>query len=166
MNMKPITVLFAVLASVAVLPSLTLSQAATAEGDSTSFDFWVGEWNLTWKDRDSSAARGENTITRIMGGRVLQERFRALSGSMVGYEGMSLSLFDVTAKKWFQTWVDSDGNYLDFTGGAMGKDRFFAREYHEQNGGTVQQRMIFYNIAQDAFDWDWERSSSGSWREA
>ena len=156
--MKPITILFALLAA---LPALTLSQGKTSEVDSTSFDFWVGEWNLSWRDRDSSAARGENTITRIMGGRVLQERFKALSGTMTGYEGTSLSVYDVTARKWFQTWVDSDGNYLDFTGGAMGKDRFFAREYHEQNGDTVQQRMIFYNIAQDAFDWDWERSLDG-----
>lgn len=159
--MKPMAITLFILALVAALSPLTFAQGAAADGDSSSFDFWSGEWNLTWRDRDSSIARGENTVLKILGGKVLQEHFRALSGTMTGYEGMSLTLYDVTARRWFQTWVDRDGNYLDFTGGLMGNDRFFTREYREQNGDTVQQRMIFYNITGDAFDWDWERSLDG-----
>jgi len=150
-----------VLTMIVVLSSITFAQVATADGDSTSFDFWLGDWSLTWRDRDSNIAHGENSITKTLGGRVLQERFKAQSGAMTGYEGMSLSLFDVTAKRWFQTWVDSDGNYLDFSGGTMGEKRFFGRAYREQDGDTVQQRMIFYNITRDAFDWDWQRSLDG-----
>ncbi len=159
--MKPITTTVFVLMMIAVFSSFASTQEIIANGDSTSFDFWVGEWNLTWRGSDSSIAHGENTIAKIMGGKVIQEQFKALGGSMAGYVGMSLSLYDVTSKKWFQTWVDNEGNYLDFTGGTMGNDRFFARQYHEQNGDTVQQQMIFYNITKDAFDWDWERSFDG-----
>jgi hypothetical protein len=28
-------------------------------------------------------------------------------------------------------------------------------------GNTVDQRMVFYNIAADSFDWDWETSRDG-----
>jgi len=40
-----------------------------------------------------------------------QEKARRLS------YGRSISIFDATDKKWKQTWVDSQGSYLDFVGG-------------------------------------------------
>lgn len=149
---------------VVALVALTMtarSQDQGAGGDSSSFDFWLGTWDLSWMGRDSNQANGENTVTRILGGRVLQEHFKALSGPMSGYEGMSVSVYDSSVGKWFQTWVDADGNYLDFTGGLIGADRYFSREYHDTSGALVQQRMVFYNITADAFDWDWERSYDG-----
>ena len=37
------------------------------------FDFWLGEWYLTWGEND----RGINRIERIMDGAVVQENFES-----------------------------------------------------------------------------------------
>jgi len=153
----------ATLALLVVFVSPSLSQETG--GDSTSFDFWVGRWSLRWTDPDSTRATGENVVRKVLGGAVLQENLRALSGANAGFDGMSVSVFSGADRRWRQTWVDNQKGYLEFTGGAMGDKRFFARTGTGPDGKTIHQRMVFYNITPDVFDWDWERSSDGgkSW---
>ena len=44
--------------------------------EARQFDFWLGEWDLTWgKD-----GRGKNVITSIYDGCVIQERFDGRPG--------------------------------------------------------------------------------------
>ena len=62
-----------------LLFSTAFSQQS-AKQDSSLFDFWVGEWNLTWKDPDGSTATGTNIITKILDGTVIQENFTGLTG--------------------------------------------------------------------------------------
>lgn len=139
--------------------SAAYAQDAVTAADSTSFDFWVGNWKLTWNDSDTSVAYGENTVTKIMDGKVVQENFVAHTGVSAGFKGTSVSVFDRADGKWRQTWVDNQSVYLEFTGGVRGENRFFERSFTGPKGTTVHQRMVFYNITGDAFDWDWERST-------
>lgn len=71
------------------------------------FDFWLGDWELTWGENN----RGTNRIERIMNGAVVQENFEGDD-----YRGMSVSVFSKEDNRWHQTWVDSSGAYLDFVG--------------------------------------------------
>ena len=73
----------------------------------TQFDFWLGEWDVTWGESD----KGTNHILRIMDDKIIQENFSA-----PGLTGMSVSVYDNERNVWRQTWVDNNGSYLDFTG--------------------------------------------------
>jgi hypothetical protein len=129
------------------------------------FDFWIGEWNLTWMDPDSSTGTGFNTIERVLNGAVIKENFEGLTGASYGYIGKSYSVYQPASGEWKQTWVDNTGDYLDFTGEFADNKRMFTRFGTDQDGNVILQRMIFYDIHPDSFTWDWvvSRDNGDSW---
>jgi hypothetical protein len=140
--------------------STTFSQQSkqSVKQDSSLFDFWIGDWDLTWNDPDGSAATGTNIITKILDGKVIMENFTGLTGQSKGYKGQSVSILDNRTGVWKQTWVDNQSAYLPFTGGAEGKNRFFEQEF--MNNGKLQRgKMIFRDITRDKFVWDWMQST-------
>jgi hypothetical protein len=125
------------------------------------FDFWVGEWDLTWPGKaQGEVAHGSNSIKRTLDGCVVQENFSG--GESMPLRGMSVSTFDAQAGKWKQTWVDNEGGYLDFVGEFTNGQMTLAREATRSDGTKIQQRMVFKNITTQEFDWSWERSLDGS----
>lgn len=115
------------------------------------FDFWVGQWALSWGD----SAQGTNVIRRTHAGCVIEERF---SGERsMPLRGTSLSLYDRAAGQWRQVWVDNQGSWLDFTGGWRGDRMLLEREAVVQ-GLPVRQRMVWFDIRPDGLTWHWERS--------
>src|SRR5437868_5595914 len=78
------------------------------------FDFWVGEWKLTWPGEKGEPQHGTNSIRRVLDGCVVEENFSG--GTAMPLRGRSVSTFDARAGKWKQTWVDNEGGYLDFVG--------------------------------------------------
>ena len=112
------------------------------------FDFWLGEWECSW----SEGGRGSNRVERILDGKIIQENFEG--GDM---RGISVSAWDPERRLWCQTWVDSNGTYLDFTGGFRDKQMVLSRDAIVR-GEFCKQRMVWYNIEADEFDWNWERS--------
>lgn len=126
--------------------------------ETSQFDFWVGEWDLTWGDD----GKGRNRITKILDGCVIYEAFDGTPS--IPLKGMSVSTFDARAGQWKQTWVDNSGSYLDLVGG-MEADQMILIRHSELKGKPVQHRMVFYNITENALDWSWERSDDGgaSW---
>lgn len=133
----------------------------TATGDSTSFDFWIGHWDLTWTS-NGKPQHGVNIIEKAMNGKVVHESFTAGEGDNAGYKGESFSVFDITDHRWKQTWIDNQGAYLDFTGRIGNGIRYFERTGWNPKGEKVHQRMKFYNIEKDSFTWDWEKSTDGN----
>ena len=125
--------------------------------DSTLFDFWIGKWDLTWKNEDGSEGKGTNSIVRILDGKVIQENFVDVRG----FEGSSMSLLTPRTKTWKQAWADSQGGYFDFEGFVEGDRRGFKTQAKEVNGNVYVFRMIFYDIKKDSFIWDWESSTDG-----
>jgi len=73
---------------------------------SNQFDFWIGEWDLTWIDKEGNT----------------------------------------------QTWVDNQGGYLEFEEG-MEEEKMILSRTIENEGNTIQFRMVFHNIAEDSFLW-------------
>lgn len=142
---------------------MTFSQRS--QSDSTLFDFWVGEWDLTWKDPDGTTAKGSNVISKILDGSVVHENFAALSGQSKGFRGQSVSVLDNRTKTWKQTWVDNQNSYLPFSGGADGNNRFFAQEF-VRNGALIHQKMVFRDITKNSLTWDWMNSldSGMTWK--
>lgn len=149
--------------SLVMVPMLNgQGRTASKPGGQDAMDFWVGKWKLTWKDKDGSIATGKNKIKKILKDKVIKEEFKALSGSIKGFKGRSLSVYNPRTGVWNQTWVDSQSAYMTFIGEFVGKRRIFKREFKAADGKTIKQRMVFYNIKTDEFDWDWEMSTDNS----
>jgi len=139
------------------------TQTATkpcAEPEQKQFDFWVGEWDLTWPgEKPSETGRGANSIRRIMEGCVVEERFTG--GESMHLRGMSVSTFVPRAGKWKQTWVDNEGGYLDFVGEFKDGQMILSREGIGPDGAKILQRMVWRNISSKELDWSWESSKDG-----
>lgn len=119
-----------------------------------ALDFWLGQWTVTWGDGLSAS----NHVEAILGGAVIRENFDGRPGAE--FQGQSLSVYSPALGLWRQTWVDSDGSYWAFTGGPQGERFVFATD-DVRDGQPIQLRMVFYNLAADSLDWDWERSDDG-----
>jgi hypothetical protein len=134
--------------------------------EDTWFDFWVGSWDVTWKDADGSIGRGTNTVTKILDNTVIQENFKAEEGAMKGYLGTSLSVYNSKSGKWHQGYADNQGAYFNFVGERQGDKRIFRTEMVTKGGKQMIQRMVFYDVAENSLAWDWESSEDGgkTWR--
>lgn len=164
--MRPFFTSITILAYVILCPMPLNAQHSLEELEpSEYFDFWVGEWNLSWEDPEGNVVKGKNEIIKILDGKVFKENFRALEGQLSGYVGKSWSVYNKRTKEWKQTWVDNQGAYLDFIGKFEGDKRIFFRKTQNKEGEAVLQRMVFYDIDEDSFTWDWEQSSDNgeSW---
>lgn len=141
--------------------TITLSaQAQSPCGDpaASQFDFWVGNWKLTWTNQQEEEITGSNKIQKILGSCVIEENFDDPSRNFIG---KSVSVYSSRLGKWLQTWVDNSGAYLDFVGGMVDDKMILSRSFTNLNNQIIMQRMIFYNIEDNSFDWNWERSLDG-----
>jgi len=134
--------------------SVAHAEPQTIELDAArQFDFWLGEWDCSWH-ADGLEHVGTNSVYADLGGMVLVENFDGRPS--LDFQGLSYSVYDRAAQRWRQTWVDSEGGYLDFAGrfedGAMELRR---------SAGGVQFRMRWQNIDPGSFDWSYERSDDG-----
>lgn len=137
----------------------TAPEETIANPHASEFDFWLGTWNVLWGENpESREKRGTNTITKILENQVVFEHFNGRP--TLEYEGMSHSVFDVNEGVWKQTWVDSQATYLDFKGGFADGKMILSRDT-VKDGKPIQQRMVWYNIAPDSLEWNWERSLDG-----
>ncbi len=59
----------------------------------SQFDFWVGQWELTWSD----SLHGSNIITKSYNDCVIQEKFDGNPGAK--FNGMSLTTYNVRTQK-------------------------------------------------------------------
>ena len=120
------------------------------------FDFWIGTWDLTWGE----GVHGTNRIESILDGAVVQENFEG-----DGLIGVSVSVFSKEDSRWHQTWVDNSGSYLDFVGEFMDGKMILSRNGVAE-GKPVKQRMVWYAIKPNHFQWNWERSDDDgiTWR--
>jgi len=95
--------------------------------ESRQFDFWVGSWTVL----ENGQGAGSSDITLAPGGCAIFEHFRSAG------VGRSISFYEPTTAKWYQTYVDSDDHRL-LLGGRFqsgGVDLL-----NPPDGGTVHAR--------------------------
>src|SRR4051794_6958656 len=114
------------------------------------FDFWLGSWNCSW-----TGGSARNEVTAELDGMAVVERF-----SSDELQGISVSVWDEPRALWRQTWVDSNGAYLDFAGG-LADGVMELRTMREE----LLYRMRFTDVERDSLVWHWERESDGGWAE-
>ena len=147
--------ILAVTLSIAVTHAQTEDKPCMAP-EASQFDFWVGNWQLNWKDPDGTVKTGTNIITKILGGCVIEENFTSGDGTFLG---RSVSVYNPSKKIWQQTWVDNNGAYMDFTGGKDGENMYMQRKVLNKTGKEVIQKMTFTDIKESSFTWLWESSA-------
>ena len=135
----------------------------------SQFGFWLGEWDLSWPaeqtgGKPNERATATNRIERLFGQCVVEENFATADGSL---RGRSLSVFDPENGLWRQTWVDSTGGYLMFSGGFDGENMELRTSEVERGGETIVNRMVFHDIGEASLRWDWQGSRNGgeTWTE-
>ncbi|MEO8766374.1 MAG: hypothetical protein ABI416_18885, partial [Ginsengibacter sp.] len=71
----------------------TTAQKPCSAPEAAQFDFWVGEWELTWND----TSHGTNRVLKIMDGCTVNENFHDPS---INYSGSSWSVYNIRNKMW------------------------------------------------------------------
>lgn len=120
-----------------------------------ALDFWLGSWNVSWV----GGGHGTNVIRRILDDRVIEESFEG-SDPAGSLQGRSLSVMDAMGGGWRQTWVDSNGAYLDFVGVEV-DGRIGFQRHAIVDGAAVVQRMVWIDVMAETFRWQWQRSVDG-----
>ncbi len=146
-------------ALLAVTCTLVLSTGVNAQTDSLNayaFDFWLGKWDLKWKNAKGETLKGQNHIIRILDGKVIQENF----SSPTGFEGKSWTTYNAKTGSWHQTWVDNQSGYLTFEGQRSGDTVIFAMAPAITDSSYLERRMIFYDIEAERFTWDWQAKTA------
>jgi hypothetical protein len=118
---------------------------------SHEFDFWLGEWDLSWGD----GQRATNSVYVDFDGHVIVENFDGRPS--VALQGMSVSSFDVDAGCWRQTWVDNRGSYLDFRG-EFRDGQMDLRTERTVDDRPALLRVRWFDIRKESLTWAWERS--------
>ena len=93
--------------------------------------------DLTWGD-DGKAT---NHITALWDGKVIRA-----ADEVNGFYGRSLSAYHAQRGVWQQTWVDSNGTYLDFIG-RFHDDKMELRMETERDGKPLILRMVWRDIS-------------------
>lgn len=135
--------------------------AQSQELEKELFDFWIGDWNLTWTNQDGTIGKATNSISKILDEQVLWENFEAEGQNAL--KGMSHSVYNAKQKTWKQTWVDNQGSHIVLNGALMQGNPVFITEPAETNHGTIQFRMVFSEISPNSFIWDWQRKTDDAW---
>ena len=135
--------------------------AQSQELEKGLFDFWLGDWNLTWTNQDGSMGKASNSITKILDDQVILENFEAEGQNAL--KGMSHSVYNAKQKTWKQTWVDNQGSHIVLTGALIEGNPVFFTEPADTNNGKIQFRMVFSEITPNSFVWDWQRKLDDYW---
>lgn len=131
----------------------TVSQRPCSTPEASQFDFWIGDWELTWND----TSHGTNRVLKIMGGCTVNENFYDPS---IKYSGSSWSVYSTRKKIWQQTWIDNTGGYISLTGKYENNEMTLTTGSQKlPDGKEIISRMVFFNISPQKFDWRWESTT-------
>ncbi|MEO8112359.1 MAG: hypothetical protein ABI594_20090 [Ginsengibacter sp.] len=136
------------------------SQKPCSAPEAAQFDFWVGQWDLTWND----TSHGTNRVLKIMDGCTVNENFY---DPEIKYSGSSWSMYNPQLKMWQQTWIDNQGGYIALSGKFENNEMTLATQPQKlPNGKELISRMVFYNITPASFDWRWEstKDNEATWQ--
>ncbi|HWL84820.1 MAG TPA: hypothetical protein VNO21_03415 [Polyangiaceae bacterium] len=143
------------------------SPFCTEPGWST-FDFWLGDWNLRvgTPGADANApwvyAHGTDRIQKKYGGCVIEERFDSPDFPGGRWAGTSVSQWVPSSNQWQQTWVDNQSAYLLHYGGPDDHGQMILYSAPvTKNGAVHQHRMVFWDIQKNSIHWRWEGTKDG-----
>ena len=115
------------------------------------FDFWVGEWDVTWNGKKA----GTSSVQLILDDCVIFENWTGAGGSI----GKSFNLYDTNTRQWQQHWVDNSGSAIDFVGSYQDGQMRYQSATPQSDGTKVLGRMTFFKLPEGNVRQLWEQSS-------
>lgn len=120
-----------------------------------AFDFWVGEWDVTFQDKHA----GVNRIELILGDCVLFENWTSAGGA---YAGKSFNYYDKAEDHWRQIWIDDRGGVIEFTGDVKDGVMYYTATTRSQpDGGEIEHKLTFTPNDDGSVRQLWEQSKDG-----
>jgi hypothetical protein len=158
-NVRASSLSLVALAYSAAAPALSQAQPPAAPGpcaapEHRQFDFWVGDWEVRTPE---GKLAGHNTITRTLGGCVLQENWHGARG----HHGTSYNIYDASRRRWHQTWVDDEGLLLQLDGAYADGRMVLSGETVDSAGRPVKQRITWERMDGGRVRQRWDSSSDG-----
>lgn len=135
-------------------PAQPPAAQACAAPEHHQLDFWIGEWEA--KDGKTGQVLGTSSISSILGGCVIQERWTSPGGS-----GTSLILYRPADRKWHYTWVDDKGSLLPLTGGLEGNRMVVSGQAPGRDGKVSWSRLSWEKVPPDRVHSTYETSPDG-----
>jgi len=145
--------------------------------ENRAFDFWIGEWEMNWRDRVDGQFRysdeGEWTRQRvfpILGGKALVELAwdRDANADQPSGRGFSIRYFDPSRNRWVmaQNWPGPDNDGFAFLDQLIGFEdngrlSMYSAIRRPQPDGSFQfghRQYNFADIREGAFRWDGSNS--------
>lgn len=144
-----------------------------ADANHHAFDFWVGHWDV--QPYAGGPVVAHSLIESLYGGCAIRENWMPIGKT----GGGSLSNYDKGLGTWHQSWVDSAGSRVEFTGGmqgdamvltglwggvASGKDGLVRMTYTREKGGVRQKGDVSTDNGKTwapSFDLLYTRSAPG-----
>jgi Tetratricopeptide repeat len=130
------------------------AKPCSAKPEARQFDFWLGEWNVQLPNGQPA---GTNRVELLLGDCVLMENWTGNGG----LQGKSFNFFHAGLGKWHQTWVDSKGGALFFSGEFKDGAMRLSGENVGADGKKAWQRMTFTPLAANKVRQLWEQSEDG-----
>lgn len=132
--------MFLTLAALQAAPTTTAQTAPTPPPACTSeahdaFDFWVGDWQVT--PRAGGAVVATSKIEKLYGGCAVRENWMPVNGTGGG------SLNSIAADgRWYQRWVGSSGETVDFVGGLNKAGQMVLTGWWRAYGGPGNDQLV------------------------
>ena len=119
-----------------------------------SFDFWIGEWNVT----QNGQFAGTSNVTAILGECTIFEQWESSAGTF----GKSFNYYDPGHDHWRQIWIGDSGSFIEFTGEARDGGIFFTAETVDPADSSITlHKFEFTVIGDDGVRQYWETSTDG-----
>jgi len=136
-------------------------QFAICQASSASrMEFMIGKWDLF----SNGSVMGKSTIDTILEKHVIEEDFVEFPPEP--FLGRSWTTYDSVMNKWHMTTVDNQGNHSVFFGSWRDGKLVFERFFKNKKGEDRIQKLTYYNITANSFDWTFNASFDAglSWK--
>lgn len=139
---------------------------ATAQSEFSKMDFLIGEWMFDAKNRlaDGSYQSQEyySKVSRIHNGFASRDdfHFKNQNGEWVLY-GSTIRSYDQVSGKWKMLWYNYNLSFVTEMEGVYRNGEFHFDGKGKDEKGDYLEKITFYNIEKDSYDWKSDKSYDG-----
>lgn len=124
------------------VPERNLDRAATSnfglcQGPISQFlqlDFWIGSWRVT---TERGHRLGSSQVRKDLNDCLIVEDFR----SREGYRSRSFVYFDIVPEKWFRSFADTEGRFVELSGEQVGDGVVITGKETNRHGRELDLRV-------------------------
>lgn len=128
------------------------STACSSNAASRQFDFWLGEWSVTYPGAPNASS---STVSLELGKCVVMENW---SGGK-GHEGMNIFAYSADDKHWHGMFADNEGRVHVFEGKVEGGSAEFLGPSSDADRKTELNRIRVKRVSSDRVEQTWEKSA-------